>query len=449
MTHLDVAEVSYLMANNTGCESIKSPAVTVGMVSDSEKPSASRERIVVTFSGKNRSSAASDVVAAVADAKAELIDLRQSVVHNRLTLIIEVQLPPSVPGSSSPIYKDLLSIGNALQLSADFQLIDPGEGPQTQARVYYVLTLMSMDSVTPVFLGRLADTLAERSFSTEKITQLSSEGLRSVELVVSASGDLTPAQLDEVRAELYALGKSEGLDVAFQAESVLRRSKRLVVMDMDSTLIQQEVIDELARYAGVFEEVKEITHQAMGGKLDFNESLSQRVALLKDTPASNFEKVIDNLQYTPGAKELCTTLKKLGYRLAVISGGFTKVTAHVRNELGLDYDYANQLEEVGGKFTGRTIGAVVNAQRKADLLMTIAQQERITLDQVIAIGDGANDLPMLGTAGLGVAFNAKPAVQEAADFRINQPSLTSVLFLLGLSEEQQEELSGENGWTRK
>lgn len=409
------------------------------------------ERIVVTFSGKDRRTAASDIIAAVAASQAQLIDLRQTVVHGFLTLVTELNLPDAPSGSSSPIYKNLLSIANSLGLSADFHILNPQNGlsDASQARVHHVLTLMSQGSVTPAFLGQLADSLAERNFSTEKITQLSSEGLRSVELVVSASGDLTPAQLDDVRAELYALGNNEGLDVALQAESVLRRSKRLVVMDMDSTLIQQEVIDEIARYAGVYEQVEEITHRAMGGKLDFKQSLSQRVAFLKGASASVFDQVIANLQYTPGAKELCRTLKKLGYRLAVISGGFTKVTAHVRNELGLDYDYANQLEEVDGKFTGRTIGAVVNAQRKADLLMTIAQQERITLDQVIAIGDGANDLPMLGTAGLGVAFNAKPAVQEAANFRINQPSLTTVLFLLGLSEEEQEELRGSGGAARE
>lgn len=405
-------------------------------------PASSGERLVVTLTGKDRRAALTSVIGAAAAASATLIDVRQTVVHGRLTLVLEVEVPTEGSTPASPIYRSLVAVASSLNLSIDFDLIlDPSPAPSAPP-AHYVVTLLSPDYVTPSFLSTLAAALSARSFSTEKISRLSADGLRSLELVVASGGPITPTELGDVRAELYALGRGAGVDVAFQAESVLRRSKRLVVMDMDSTLIQQEVIDELARHAGVYEKVQEITHRTMVGQLDFNQGLSQRVALLKGTPAKIFDKVIANLQYTPGAKDLCRTLKKLGYRLAVISGGFTKVTSHVRNELGLDYDYANQLEEVDGVFTGRTIGPVVNAQRKADLLMTIAQQERITLDQVIAIGDGANDLPMLGAAGLGVAFNAKPAVQQAATFRINQTSLMTVLYLLGLSEQDQEELNG-------
>lgn len=408
-----------------------------------EKPNSTHapntERLVVTFSGKDKPTAASDIISAAATTSAQLVDIRQTVVHGRLTLVLEIL----ISDPSSPIYRSLLSVAKNLNLSIDFDTV-PLAIP-TATRVHYVVTLLSRQSVTPPFLANVADSLARRGFSTERITRLSRCELKSVELVVSAGAQMSMREVGDVRAEMYTLGMEGGVDVAFQAESVLRRSKRLVVMDMDSTLIQQEVIDELARHAGVYDQVCEITHRAMMGKLDFNQSLTQRVALLKGTPARVFDDVIGNLQYTPGAKNLCRTLKKLGYRLAVISGGFTRVTQHVRNELGLDYDYANQLEERDGVFTGRTVGAVVNAQRKADLLMTIAQQERISLDQVIAIGDGANDLAMLGAAGLGIAFNAKPAVQEAAKFRINQPSLMTVLYLLGLSERDQEELSGHGG----
>lgn len=407
---------------------------------------------------------ATEVISAAAVADAVIIDLRQTVVQERITLVIELQITDE-SRNEAKLYKYLLSLANALSLSVDFDFAEcqlpskqlaaldindeeeqaaciqengiiEREAKQTQ----YVLTLLSRDCIRPEFLSQLASVLGDGAFTAEKITRLTETELRCLEMSVVTTETLTPSDVNLLRKQLYALGNAAGIDVALQAESVLRRSKRLVVFDMDSTLIQQEVIDELARHAGVYDKVCEITERAMAGELDFRQSLKERVALLKGAPSSVFNKVIDNLQYTPGAKLLCRTLKRLGYRLAVISGGFTRVTGHVRHELGLDYDYANVLEEENGVFSGRTVGPVVNAQRKADLLMTIAQQEKITLDQVIAIGDGANDLPMLGTAGLGIAFNAKAAVQEAARFRINQPSLMAVLYLLGFSEKDQEDL---------
>ncbi|KAI0565178.1 Phosphoserine phosphatase [Gracilaria domingensis] len=431
-------------------------------------------RLTATFTGKDEPRAASEVIAAAALAEAKIIDLKQTVIQDYITLVIELEVE-SCTAAEAHVYKSLLAIAQNLSLTVDFdvaaedmplqqfqklEMIGAGafETPREERRptcitngkiihkappTHYVLTLISSDSISPLFLTDIDSLLADGAFTIDKVTRLSTSGLRCLEMTVVSYKALSPNDVNQLRKQLYALGKTEGIDVALQAESVLRRSKRLVVFDMDSTLIQQEVIDELARYAGVYEKVKEITHRAMSGKLDFRESLRERVALLKGTHSSVFQKVIDNLQYTPGVKLLCKTLKKLGYRLAVISGGFTRITSHVRNELGLDYDYANVLEEKDGVFTGRTIGPVVNAQRKADLLITIAQQERITLDQVIAIGDGANDLPMLGTAGLGIAFNAKAAVQEAASFRINHPSLMTVLYLLGFSEHDQAELHGE------
>ena len=412
-------------------------------------------RFTATFTGKDDASVASQILHAAAVANAVVLDLRQTVVQERITLVIELQILNDAT-SEAELYKSLLSIANELSLSVDFDFAeggtvekeaggtanDDGNGNMKKYSkpTQYALTLVSGGSITPQFMSRLATVLEDRAFRAENITRLSASELRCLEMSVVTNEVLTPSDIKLLRKQLFALGSASGVDVALQAESVLRRSKRLVVFDMDSTLIQQEVIDELARYAGVYEKMAEITHRAMSGALDFKASLRERVALLKGVPSSTFQKVIANLQYTPGAKLLCRTLKRLGYRLAVISGGFTRVTTHVRHELGLDYDYANVLEEENGKFTGRTIGPVVNAQRKADLLVSIAQQERITPDQVIAIGDGANDLPMLGTAGLGVAFNAKKFVQEAARFRINQPSLMTVLFLLGFSEKDQEDI---------
>jgi phosphoserine phosphatase len=214
----------------------------------------------------------------------------------------------------------------------------------------------------------------------------------------------------------------------------MRRSKRLVVMDMDSTLIQQEVIDELARRYGVYDKVSEITHRAMNGELSFDEALRERVALLAGAPESIVQEVLDAIELTPGAEELIRVLKKLGYRLALISGGFIELAEPIRQRLGLDYAFANQLDIEKGKLTGKVRGPIVNRQRKADLLESIAQAERVALDQVIAIGDGANDLDMLKRAGLGIAFNAKQVVREQANYAINQHNLDAILYLLGITD---------------
>lgn len=419
-------------------------------------------RIVATLTGRDAVGITSGLAKAVSKSGAQLVDVRQTVVRKRLTLVLELH----TGGSNDGLLLRIIEVSRQFKLSIDFDVssrelndvgtdalalassvtnpsgdpaIDVDQSPSPAAT--FVLTLLSDKNVDPACLQDVTQILADRGFCTESVTRLSADSLRCLELVFSTTNTVSGTFLTDLRRDLYSYGKNLGIDVALQAESVLRRSKRLVVMDMDSTLIQQEVIDEIARYAGVFDQVKDITHRAMNGELDFNQSLSQRVALLKGTPVSVFDTVINNLVYTDGAHMLCRSLKKLGYRLAVISGGFRPVTRHVRHVLGLDYDYANQLEAEDGCLTGRVLGPVVNAQRKADLLMTIAQKEGITLDQCVAIGDGSNDLPMLGTAGLGIAFNAKPAVQAAAKFRINQPSLESALYLLGFSEEDQRELA--------
>lgn len=395
-------------------------------------------RLLVTVTGRDSPNAASSIITAAASSKGTLLDIRHTVVHTHLTLILALALPP--PPDAALIYPALIEQARNLNLNVNFDLLP--DTVSNSGKNYYVVTLLAADELAPAFLAKVADCIAKRGFSTERIGKLSRDGVKVLEVGVSLGGEIGGNEVVQIRKELFELGAGLGVDVAFQRESLMRRSRRLVVFDMDSTLIQQEVIDELAKHAGKYEEVKAITKRAMGGGMDFAESLRQRVALLKGTKVSAFDHVIENLIYTPGAKELCSVLKKLGYRLAVISGGFTRVTKHVRNELGLDYDYANTLEERDGVFTGRTVGMVVTAQKKADLLMSIAQQEKIDLEQTIAIGDGANDLPMLGTAGLGVAFNAKPAVQEKASFRINQPSLMSVLYLMGMSDGDQQELSG-------
>merc|ERR1719387_1462552 len=250
-------------------------------------------------------------------------------------------------------------------------------------------------------------------------------------------------QENELKNILLATGKENGADIALQEESVERWNRRLIVFDMDSTLIQQEVIDELAKLAGVEAKVKEITDRAMSGEIDFFGSLKERVALLKGHDAERlFSHVKRNLIFTPGAEQLCSTLKRLGYKMAVISGGFLPVAREVQKVLGLDYAFANTLEvdRKTGLLTGRTTGPVVTPQRQRALLSMIAEVEGCEVAQTIAVGDGENDIPMLCTAGLGVAFCAKPKVQDIANFRVNTLDLSTVLYLIGLSEFAVEEI---------
>jgi phosphoserine phosphatase len=288
-------------------------------------------------------------------------------------------------------------------------------------------------------LARVSRILADHQVNIERITKLTQGQLRCVEFLITTPPDLDVKAL--TRKLLHA-ATSLGVDIAVQKESLYRRAKRLVVMDMDSTLIQIEVIDELARLAGVGAAVAEITERAMNGELDFQEALRARVTLLKGLEASALEQVYRNIPFTPGAKTLVRILKRLGFKTAVISGGFKFFTDRLKEELGLDYAYANELEIVDGIVTGGVVGPIIDGARKAQLLEEIAAGEGITLDQVIAIGDGANDLPMLGKAGLGIAFNAKARVREQADYHINQQSLDSILYLLGLSEREMEEIGG-------
>lgn len=407
-------------------------------------------RLVLSLAGRDTPGISRDVCAAVARTHppVSILDMRQTVVRRRLRLAMELLLPGESSALSDGLLFELLRVAKRYALAVDFDLPPDNDAPAPRRIVGHVLTLLCEGDISAGVLRDVAVVLEGRGFCVEKVARLSCMSMRCLEL--SFSGVVLSREEDgELRADLYRLGDECGVDVALQADSVLRRSKRVVVMDMDSTLIQQEVIDELARYAGVYEDVQAITHAAMSGEIDFNQSLEARCALLKGTPEAVFEKVIENLVYTEGAHELCRVLKKLGYRLAVISGGFLRVAEHVARTLGLDMFYANELEvDADGCFTGKTVGPIVNAQRKADLLVTIAQKEGVTLAQTAAIGDGSNDTLMLGVAGLGIAFNAKPAVQKAASFRINQRNLDSTLYLLGFSEEEQVELASKrNGRT--
>ncbi len=248
-----------------------------------------------------------------------------------------------------------------------------------------------------------------------------------------------PRDINGMRAAFLRLANELNLDIAFQQDNAFRRNRRVVCFDMDSTLIEHEVIDELAKAAGVGEQVAAITERAMNGELDFTQSFRARVALLKGLDAGVLEGIAAHLKLTEGAEQLIRTLKALGYKTAILSGGFTYFGEHLQRRLGIDYVHANALEIVDGKVTGNVIGQVVDGQRKAELLREIAAREGVNLEQVIAVGDGANDLPMLGIAGLGIAFRAKPLVKQNAKQAISTLGLDGILYLLGVRDRDLEQ----------
>ena len=380
--------------------------------------------LILTLTGKDAPGITAEVTRILAATGARLFDVEQVVVQGLLTLGFAVTLPPAAEEAA---LKDLLFAARGLGLVLEYRKAP--EAPPGRAR-RYALTAIARE-LGPAALHAIASVLAEHKANIERIHRLSEGGLASVEFAVSLPEDGDEAGLK--RALLTAAGNG-AFDCALQRESLLRRSKRLVVMDMDSTLIQIEVIDELARAYGVGDQVSAITRRAMLGEMDYDESLRQRVALLQGLPVRVLDNIANNLPLTEGAETLLRVLKRLGYRTAVISGGFSVAAEALQKRLGIDFAWSNTLEiSPEGKLTGRVVGQIVNAQRKADLLEVFAQREGVPLDQVIAIGDGANDLLMLQKAGHGIAFHAKPKLREAAHTAISAGGLDTILYLLGMS----------------
>jgi phosphoserine phosphatase len=392
--------------------------------------------VLVTLTGPDRPGIIAAVTGEIAGAGARIRDIEQTVTHTLLSLSVLIDFPTGESGQK-PLIKDLLFLAKELGLDLDFQVLTEADYRRRTVRHAYVITVMGGE-VSAAALARVSRILADEGVNIERISKLTQGQLRCVELLVTVPPELDVKGLTR---KLLHVGAEMSIDIAVQKESLYRRAKRLVVMDMDSTLIQIEVIDELARLAGVGSQVEAITARAMNGELDFPGALRERVALLEGLSAEALEKVYRNIPFTPGAKTLVRVLQRLGFRTAVISGGFTFFTDRLKQELGLDYAFANELEIRDGRVTGKVHGPIVDGGRKAELLEEIAAREGITLDQTIAIGDGANDLPMLGRAGLGIAFNAKARVREQADTHINQDSLDSILFLLGLSEREMAEIA--------
>ncbi|MGA7098331.1 MAG: phosphoserine phosphatase SerB [Acidimicrobiia bacterium] len=388
-----------------------------------------RSTVLVAVHGPDGPGISAGLMRVLADAGVEIYDVEQIVVRGKLTLNVLI----GVDGEKTTI-KDLLFFGWERGLQIDFEIV---ETTPTPVRPMSVVTLIGM-KVGPEDFGAAAAAIAEGGGNIDRIYRLSRYPVVSYELIVG-NGDMS-----QIRHNLVRVAAERPIDVAIQKEGLDRRAKRMVVMDVDSTLIHEEVINLLAREAGVEERVSEITHRAMAGEIDFEQSLRERVGLLKGLDQTAITRVFESITLTSGARTFIRTLKRLGMITAIVSAGFTRFTDVLAADLGIDYSLSNTLETQDGVLTGELTGEVVDAKRKAEFLKAIAQAEGIPLSQVVAVGDGANDLDMLATAGLGIAFNAKPVVRERADTAISVPYLDAILFTMGIRRQHVEEADAED-----
>ena len=379
--------------------------------------------ILVTVSGPDHPGITSKLMHLVTEHGANLRDIGQAVTHGLLSLSFLLE----TEGSEPNVVKELLFACSQMNLTLAFQDVEMRDLPDQGEK--FILSCVGTTDLPAAFVRDVADAVASAGINILRIDNMTPKNFKCLEITTTVPPGLS---WKKVKERLLEISTDHRVDVAFLKDNVFRRSKRLIVFDMDSTLIQTEVIDEMADVVGVGAAVRHITEEAMNGKMDFNESLKQRVSKLKGLSTQQMQKILEDLPFTPGAVEFIQTVKGLGYKVALISGGFTFFANALKDQLGLDYAFANELEIIDGKLTGEIEGTIVNAEQKAFLLKVIAQQEKISLEQVVAIGDGANDLPMLAAAGLGIAFHAKDVVKKEAQQHMSHGPMTSILYFLGI-----------------
>ena len=391
------------------------------------------DRVLLTLTGQDRPGLASAFFAGIDPFVASIVDVGQITIRGHLVVCVEVEAKEGV--THHDFETALAPITGAEAVSVAVSVAEDSALPQSRRLLVTVLA-MHLDGQT---LEACCAAIASCGGNIERIVRLADYPVMAYEFVVQGSDH------SELRAAMTRLTTSYPLDIAVQRAGLHRRAKRLIVMDADSTLLQGEVIDQLAAHAGLEERVAAITEAAMAGELDFAQALEQRVALLAGLPASVLDEVRENLQLMPGARTLLRTLRRLGYQAAVVSGGFLPVIAPLMEELGITMVAANNLEIVDGILTGKVEGPIVDRAGKVAALRSFANQAGVAVGQTVAIGDGANDIDMLGAAGLGIAFNARPVVREAADTALSVPFLDAVLFLLGISREEIEAADADLG----
>ncbi len=397
-------------------------------------PTGAGQTLLVTLTGRDRPGVTSLVFDTLAAFSVEVLDIEQIVLRRRLVLGLLV----SSPRQWQALRSALEQVAADLDMAVEVVRGSGDNRPRPDGRSHVtVLGSPLRAAAVAAIAGRVADTGA----NIDRIERMARYPITAIDLHVSG------VDPDELRDLLAREAAVQGVDIAVQRADLLRRGMRLIVMDVDSTLVQGEVIEMLAAKAGCEDEVARVTEQAMRGELDFAASLRSRVALLEGLRATALDEVYDELQLTPGARTTVRVLKRLGYRFAIVSGGFSQLTDRLAADLGIDFAVANELEVVDGRLTGRVVGPVVDRAGKADALRRFAAEVGVPVTSTVAIGDGANDLDMLNAAGLGIAFNAKPVVQEAAQAAVNVPYMDAVLYLLGITREEVVAADAAAGYT--
>jgi len=401
--------------------------------------------VLITVTGPDRPGVSSVLFAALTRHGVDLLDVEQVVVRGRLTLGALVAAHHDPEGLQEAVEQAMASIAMQVHTS-----IEDHDDPATRRHSTHVVVVIGRPITARAF-GSIAQALAEAGANIDSIRRVADYPVTGLEMMVSpvpgqGSENYPPGTL---RARLVDVARAAGVDVAVERAGLARRSKRLIVFDVDSTLVQGEVIEMLAARAGAEAEVRAVTEAAMRGELDFAESLRRRVAVLAGLPETVLADVAAELELTPGARTTIRTLKRLGFRCGVVSGGFTRVISGLVDDLGLDFCAANELEVVDGRLTGQVVGEIVDRPGKAVALRRFAETFGVPLEQCVAVGDGANDIDMLSTAGLGIAFNAKPALREVADTALSLPYLDVVLFVLGITRDEVERADAADGVSRR
>lgn len=401
------------------------------------------EIILININGADRPGVTAALTEILAKNNAVILDIGQADIHNHLSLGILFQ---STEGNSGDILKELLFKSYELDVNIRFNPITEQEYSKwvgMQGKNRYIITILSR-KLTAKQIAGVSRIVAEQDMNIDDIKWLTGripldENARTPKASVEFSVRGTPKNKECMKAEFMKLSTELEMDISFQEDSMYRRMRRLICFDMDSTLIETEVIDELAIRAGVGDQVKAITEAAMRGEIDFCESFRQRCALLKGLDVSVMQEIAENLPITEGVDRLMRILKKVGFKIAILSGGFTYFGNFLKQKYNIDYVYANELEIENGKLTGNHVGDIVDGKRKAELLRLIAQVENVDIRQTVAVGDGANDLPMISIAGLGIAFHAKPKVKATAKQSISTIGLDGILYFLGYKDSYLDE----------